>query len=162
MKCAYSGRTSALLSVRCWRYAMPFQDILDRVRCNDVNEIAESAFDSIVAPGDILPRHAEYQIADLLRGAGSTRSRPGIGPLLRDKLTVPGEQRIGCHQRLQFIKCPATKHLGLHGQSYPLFVGEAKPLPFELLLEHTVLLYKIVDHCLLHRVTRRCHHRPVP
>jgi len=62
---------------------------------------------------------------------------------------VPGKQRIGCHNRLQFIKCLATEHLGLHGQSYPLFVGESKPLSFELILEYTVLLYKIVDHCLL-------------
>ena len=27
--------------------------------------------------------------------------------------------------------------------------GEPKPLSFELILEYTVLLYKIVDHCLL-------------
>jgi len=30
--------------------------------------------DSVVTPGDILPRHAEYQIGDLLRDARSTRS----------------------------------------------------------------------------------------
>jgi len=43
-----------------WRgfYAMPFQDILDRVRRNDVTEIGECALDSVIAPRDILPRHA--------------------------------------------------------------------------------------------------------
>ena len=62
---------------------------------------------------------------------------------------MPGEQRIGCHQRLQVIKCPATKDLGFHGQSYPLFVGEPKPLSFELLLENTVLFDGIIDDYLL-------------
>ena len=62
---------------------------------------------------------------------------------------MPGKKRIGCHKRLQLIKCPATKHLGLHGQSYPLFIGESKLLTFELILEHTVLFDEIVDHRLL-------------
>ena len=62
---------------------------------------------------------------------------------------MPREQRIGCHQRLQFIKSPATQHLGFHGQSYPLFVGEPKSLSSELLLEHTVLLDEIIDDHLL-------------
>ena len=62
---------------------------------------------------------------------------------------MPGEQRIGCHQRLEFIKCPATQHFGLHGQAYPLFIGESKPLPFQLRFENTVLLDKIVDDRLL-------------
>jgi hypothetical protein len=39
--------------------------------------------------------------------------------------------------------------LGFHGQSYPLFVGEPKPLSFELLLENTVLFDEIVDDRLL-------------
>ena len=43
----------ALLAL--WRrfYAMPFQDILDRIRCNDVTEIGECALDPIVAPGHV-------------------------------------------------------------------------------------------------------------
>jgi hypothetical protein len=44
---------------------------------------------------------------------------------------------------------PAPQQLGLHGQTYPLFIGESKTLPFELLLENTVLFYKIVDDRLL-------------
>ena len=62
---------------------------------------------------------------------------------------MPGEQRIGCHQRLQFIKSPATQQLGLHGQSHSLFVGELKSLSSELLLEDTVLLDEIIDDHLL-------------
>ncbi len=62
---------------------------------------------------------------------------------------MPGEQRIGCHQRLQLIKCPSTRHFSLYDQSYALFVGEAKPLSFELFLEHTVLFDEIVDDYLV-------------
>ena len=62
---------------------------------------------------------------------------------------MPGKQRIGGHKRLEVIKQPAANGLGFHGQSYPLFVGEPKPLSFELLLENTVLFYKIIDDCLL-------------
>ena len=127
MKFAFLAQARAL-------YAVPFQDILDRVRCDDMTEIGESTLYSVVTPGGILPRHAEYQIGDLLRDARSTRSLPGIDPLLRDELTVPGEQRIGCHQRLQFIKSPAPQQFGLHGESHPLFVGEPKSLPSELLV----------------------------
>ena len=62
---------------------------------------------------------------------------------------MPGEQRIGCHQRLQFIKSPAPQQPGLHGQSHPLFVREPKSLSSELFLEYTVLLDEIIDDHLL-------------
>jgi len=84
-----------------------------------------------------------------LRDAGATRSIPGIGSLLRDELTVPGKQGIRGNKHFDFVKQPATKDLGFHGQSYPLFVGEPKPLSFELLLEYTVLFDEIVDDRLL-------------
>ena len=51
---------------------------------------------------------------------------------------------------------PTTKHLGLHGQSYPLLIGESKPLPFELILEHTILFDEIVDDRLLLAVKPAC------
>jgi hypothetical protein len=86
-------------------------------------------WNSIVTPGSILPRHAEYQIGDLLRDPRSTYSLLGIDPLLRDPLPMPGKRRVGCHQRLQSVECPAPQHLGLHGQSYPLLVGEPKRGP---------------------------------
>ena len=114
-----------------------------------MTKIGQSALNSILTPGGILPRHAKYQIGDLLREAWSTRSVPGKGPLLRDELPVLDEQRIGCHQRPQFIKYAATQGLRLRGQPYPLRIGESKPLPLQLLLEHRVLLDKIVDDRLL-------------
>lgn len=129
---------------------MPCQDIFDGIRCYDVAEINERTLDSVVTPGGILPRHAEYQIGYLLRNARLAGSLLGIRLLLRDELPIPGKQYIGCHQRLQLTKCPAPKHLGLHGQSHhPLFVGKPEPLSFELLLENTVLCDEIIDDHLL-------------
>ena len=63
-------------------------------------DICQRTLYSVVTPGGILPRHAEYQIGDLLRDARSSRPLPDIGPLLRDELTVPGEQRIGTAWRI--------------------------------------------------------------
>ncbi|MGB7934262.1 MAG: hypothetical protein WCH04_18970 [Gammaproteobacteria bacterium] len=58
---------------------------------------------------------------------------------------MPGKQRIGYHKRLELIKPPTTKNLGFRGQSHSLFIGEPKPLSFELLFENTVLFDQIVD-----------------
>ncbi len=37
---------------------IPFQYILDRIRCDDVTEIGEYALDSVVAPFGVFPRNA--------------------------------------------------------------------------------------------------------
>ena len=132
------------LALRRGFYAMPFQYILDCVRCNDVAEIGERALDSIIAPGDILPRHAQYQIGDLLCYAGSPWTLPRISPFLRDELTVPGKKGIRGDDRLNFIEQPAAKDFGFHGQSYPLLVGEPKSLSFELIFENTVFFDEII------------------
>ncbi len=148
-QCAFKKVFHEVRFSRSGAGSMPFQYILHRVRCNDVSEIGECALDSVVTPGDILPRHAEYQIGDLLRDVRSTRSLPGIGPLLRNELTVPSKQSIWSNKRFEFIKQPAAKDFGFHGEPYPLFVGKPKPLSFELFLEYTVLFEEIVDHRLL-------------
>jgi hypothetical protein len=62
---------------------------------------------------------------------------------------VPGKQGIRGNKRIDFVKQPTAKDLGFHGQSYPLFVVEPKPLSFELFLEHVVLFDEIVDDRLL-------------
>ena len=62
---------------------------------------------------------------------------------------MPGEQRIGRDQSLDFIQQPAADDLGFHGESYPLFVSEPKPLASELVLENTVLRDELVDERLL-------------
>ena len=48
-----------------------------------------------------------------------------------------------------YYKAKAIKDLGFHGQSYPLFVGEPKPLSFELILEKRLLFEEILNDRLL-------------
>ncbi|MEA2080245.1 MAG: hypothetical protein U9P00_10390 [Pseudomonadota bacterium] len=62
---------------------------------------------------------------------------------------MPSKQSIWSNKRFEFIKQPAAKDFGFHGQPYPLFVSKPKPLSFELLLENTVLFDEIVDNRLL-------------
>jgi len=65
------------------------------------------------------------------------------------------DQGVATRETAWPLTCPSrklishTKHLGFHGQSYPLFVGEQKPLSFELILEHTVLFDETIDDRLL-------------
>src|SRR5208283_450837 len=64
-------------------------------RCADaVTEPAELAVDSAITPGGVLPGQSQYQIADVLAGAGPAgpvRVRPFAG----DQAAVPGQQGAG-------------------------------------------------------------------
>jgi hypothetical protein len=62
---------------------------------------------------------------------------------------VPGKKRIWCHKRFNFIKRSSAKDFSFHSQSYPLFVGEPKPMSLELIFQSTILFDEIVDDCLL-------------
>ena len=42
-----------------------------------------------------------------------------------------------------------TLALAFYGQSFPLFIGEPKPLSLELIFQNTVFFDEIVDDCLL-------------
>jgi len=66
---------------------------------------------------------------------------------------VPDKQGIRDNKRFDFVKQPAAKDFGFHGQSHPQFVGEPNPLSLELLLENTVLFDEIIDDRLLVAVT---------
>ena len=48
-----------------------------------------------------------------------------------------------------FHQATGAKNPGFHDKSPPLRVGETKPLPFELILQNTVLFYEIVNDRLL-------------
>jgi hypothetical protein len=66
-----------------------------------------------------------------------------IGERALDSVITPGRilLRHAKHQIGDFLRdARPTRHLGLDGQAYPMFVGESKPLPYQLLLEYTILL----------------------
>jgi hypothetical protein len=62
---------------------------------------------------------------------------------------MPGQQRVGAHDRDEVGEHPSRQSLRLSGQPNALIVGEAKPPRSELLSEHAVLRLEIVDHVAL-------------
>ncbi|MCP4333583.1 MAG: hypothetical protein GY785_13075 [Gammaproteobacteria bacterium] len=62
---------------------------------------------------------------------------------------MPCKKCIWCHKRFNFIERSSAKDISFHGQSYPLFVGEPKPLSLELIFQNPVFFDEIVDDCFL-------------
>ena len=77
--------------------------------------------------------------------AGECFLMSGAGCYMRDVERFP-EKNIGMIEILPRLDKSSG---GLDRQSYPLFIGELKSLPLQLLLENTVLFYKVVDYRLL-------------
>ena len=62
---------------------------------------------------------------------------------------MPGQQRVGGHDRHDVLEHAPGQFPGLGGQTNPLIVSEAQPPRSELFPEHTVLLLEVVDHIAL-------------
>ena len=93
----------ALLSL--WRRfcAMPFQYILDRVRCNSVANIGQCTLYSIITPGGVLASMLNTKSV-ILPDTGSAWPLPGIGPLPGYELAMPGKQCVRGHERVNFLE----------------------------------------------------------
>jgi hypothetical protein len=74
---------------------------------------------------------------------------PAIRPLDEQLQVLQGSMGICFMGKGVNPSYTPTQYLGLHGQSYTLFIREPQLLSIELFLENTVLLYKIVDDRLL-------------
>src|SRR5206468_6876719 len=88
------GRRLALGSRR---KAMALQDIAHRLVTDRVPEVGEGADNPIIAPGVILPRHADYQRFEFWVDCGTSGCLTPLRTvkLLRNKFAVPGENRVG-------------------------------------------------------------------
>ena len=77
--------------------AMAFQDIAHRLVTDRVPEVGEGADNPVIAPGVILPRHADDQRFELLVDGGTPGGLTLLGTvnLLRHQFAVPGENRVG-------------------------------------------------------------------
>ena len=85
-RCAFRNAFHEVRFCRSCAGSMPcfFQNIFDCIGCNHVTKIGECALDSAVTPGSIIPRHAEYQIGDLLRDAWTRHSMNRLFLILFD------------------------------------------------------------------------------
>ena len=59
--------------------------------------------------------------------------------LLRDQAEVPGQQRLGRHNRIQLQKHFAPESFGVRGAAAPLVGGKSQSLLSQLLPEHSIL-----------------------
>ena len=103
------------------------------------------------------------------RMRSSVRGRPGPRRLLlsyffRDELAVPAQDRIGSHHRAQLAEQLAAEYATLDREATALRVRESDALRSEVLAQHTVFRFQVVDHLLLLAVDpageRRQHHVP--
>src|ERR1700704_4252847 len=62
---------------------------------------------------------------------------------------MPGQERVGAHDRSDLAKCSATQVLRLGSQQNALVVRESQRSRSELLSEHAILGLEIVDHLAL-------------
>src|SRR5438552_17474856 len=86
-----------LRAFRSWWDTMAFQDVAHRLVTDRVPEVGEGADNPVIAPGVILPRHADYQRFELVVDCGTPEGLTLLGTvkLLRHKFAVPGENRVG-------------------------------------------------------------------
>ena len=84
---------------------MAFQDVAYRLRTDCQAQVGQSADDAVIAPGAILPGHADNQRFELLVDFGTAWRLPRLGAvkLLGDQFAVPGQDGVGfddcCHFR---------------------------------------------------------------
>jgi hypothetical protein len=123
---------------RGWFDAVLFEDIPDGSVRDLVVEIGERALDPVVAPGRVLPGHAQDE-AGYVCGDGwpSGCCLPpfAVVPLLGDQPPVPAQDRVGRDDRRQLHQRPAADRLALGCQDAPLVVGEEEPPPSQLVHE---------------------------
>jgi hypothetical protein len=123
---------------------------LDRVSTNFVAEVHERAANARVSPTRILDSNPNDEALDLALDSRSPRPpfRTSI-VLLRDKIAIPAEQRIGCDDGRDVSEPATTKAFRFSCQSASLSIREPKAFPAELFRENAVLLLQILDHFLL-------------
>ena len=96
--------------------------------------------DRAEAPRRILTRHLNGQLADLAEHARSSDTSSLSGPLTRDELPMPPQDRVRCDQRRHLTQGLSSETMAIHGEPTPLDIGQPKTSPVQVLLEDAVLL----------------------
>ena len=92
---------------------------------------------------------AAHSTLGLRPANGVAMAASGVGPLLRDKRPVPGENGLGTHEGCKLREqCPA-EGLSPDGEASALNVSESHSAAAKLRAEDAVLLAQVVDGVLL-------------
>ena len=88
--------------------------------------VGQGALNAVVAPGGILFGESQDQIHDDLADTRSADrlTLPAVVPFLCHKLAVPAKDRVGYHDRGQFLQCFATERHAFDCQNPPLLIGQ--------------------------------------
>jgi hypothetical protein len=138
-------RTPRHRSLRHWTDPVRAEAVRDRRPRDPMSEVLQGALDSTVAPGGILPRHPDGQLTDLTEHAGASHSPSLSGPLPRDELPMPAQERVRRDQRRHLTQDLAAETVAVHRESTPLGIGQRKASPGKLLFEDAVLFTQVRD-----------------
>jgi len=139
------------LSVACGLDPVLPQNAADGGVGDLVPEVGERALDAVVAPCPILPGHAQDQLDDLRRDAGTSNGAPSLAvvPLLGYELPVPAEDGVGREGGTDFAEHLSPEHPALDRQAPPLVIVEPDPPLAVRLLHYLVLGAEVLDDLLL-------------
>ena len=84
---------------------------------------------------------------DLLDHAGPSEPLAGISPLPSDEVSVPPQNRVGCHDRRDLAQRRASKTVSTHREATPLIIRESQPSAAQLGPQDAILFHQMIDHC---------------
>jgi hypothetical protein len=127
------------------------EDVPDRGVGDLVPEVGESALDSVVSPGRILPGYAQDEFDDLRPDPRTPNDLAPITvvPLLRNQLPVPAADGVGREGGTDLAEDLPTEDLALDRQAATLVVDEPDPSLAVGLLQDLVLGAEVLDDLLL-------------
>src|SRR5215471_21335728 len=100
--------------------------------------VLQRALDPRAAPRWILLRHPYHEAPDFGDHAATTRPA-GVRPLPGDELTMPPQQRFGCHDRGDLTQRPTAHTEGAYHEAAPFLIGQAQTPRAQLPPEQAVL-----------------------
>lgn len=125
--------------------AMTLEDIPHSLVTKGIAPVGQSTHNTIITPGAILLRHAHHQGLQLRvdRGSPWSLALPGTIKLLRHKLTVPAEHRVGLDEVGDFRQRLLAQLLADVHQRLALAIAEVHT-PLDLIAEYPVLRRQVL------------------
>src|SRR5215467_7971203 len=105
---------------------MPLQNVAHRLGTDRQAQVGEGADDPVIAPGAILPGHADDQRLQLRVDPGATGSLALLGAveLLGHELPVPAENRVGLDNRRDFLQSLLAKPVAKLREGFAFAVAQ--------------------------------------
>ena len=110
-----------------------------------MTQIPKRSLNPRIAPPRVLRRHAENELANLAMHARSAGPPSPPGPLLRDQLTMPAQDRVRCRQSRDVPQGSSADLVSEHSQPPTLIVGQSDATTAQLRLQRPVLFAQEVD-----------------